>query len=158
MTKEKEEDKYEAVLKLDRAIEVTKKSRVPIEEKLETLPALIFIKDTEVYRKSSEIEKIKPKIKNMEQDAFNRKRAETVEGAKEGVTKPKYTVDQATYESKLQLSIHDETYKQLKETEKNLHIEYEMMKLERMFLENSFKAARTLAWLKASAAIMETIG
>jgi hypothetical protein len=150
MTEEqKESDKiYNAILKLDRTIEATKPSRVPLEDRLEILPGQLFVKDLDIYRIFSEIEELKPKIKAMEAEKLKEYRAMTVPGVKEGTTKPKYTVEQAEYESKFHLGLHDNKYKALKKQEKDLYTQYEMLKMERNFLDMSFKATRTLAWLK----------
>lgn len=149
---------YEMILRLDREIEVAKPSRMPLEERLEVLPGILMSKDLEIYALSCKIEDLKPRIKNIEIQAFNRLRAETVDGVKEGVTKPKYTVEQAEYESKLHLAIQDDGYKNLKNQEKALHKEFETLKIERSFVENSMKMARTLAWLKVGEKITEAIG
>lgn len=148
---------YNVILKLDRTIEETKPSRTSLEDRLEILPGQLFIKDLEIYRIFSEIEELKPKIKAMEAEELKRYRAMTVPGVKEGTTKPKYTVEQAEYESKFHLGLNDQKYKALKKQEKDLYTQYEMLKMERNFLDMSFKATRTLAWLKVGGPVKEVM-
>ena len=82
----------------------------------------------------------------------------TVSGVKEGTTKPKHTVDEAEYYAKRELSLDDDKYKELKRQEKMLHDILDDLRLEKEFLENSFKAYRTIVWKECGKTVTEAIG
>lgn len=142
----------------DRKAGLIEPSTMTLEERLEKLPAMIFKKKQEIYGISCKLSEVKATITNMEAEEFNRFRKETVPGAKEGITKPKYTVEQAQYEAVKHLNLHNKGYKKRKDEESRLHTQMKFLEDERDFLIDTYKAARTLVWKEVGDRVLRLVG
>ena len=145
---ESEDRKIEAanekIFKLERRVKAGRESEMSVDERLNKLPGMLFIKREELRKESTEISTIKSKINHILIPEVNRLRDHTIPGKKPGVTKPKFTVERAEFEAKKYLRKTHQGYRTLKDQQGAMHDKFNELTNQKKFLVDMFEAAKVL--------------
>ena len=142
MEVESEEVVNEKITELGNRHDLVKKSRIPLEERQEKLPGLIYEKELFIYDVTVRLGEVKKSIDLIESETM---RSITQEKTSEG--KKRYT-NQEMRKAELRRRLKgNESYKSLKDREASLHDRLEKAKVEHHFLLNMFSSAKWLTKL-----------
>ena len=130
--------------KLTAQLDKVQSSKIPLEERLEKLPGLIFEKELAIYNLTCRLSEIKKSIELNESIMMREITAERTEDGKQ-----KFSND-AARQAEMRIRLRDnENYKKLKEDEEKFHNSLEHRKIEHNFLRNMLGSAKWLAQLKS---------
>jgi len=141
----------EKIREVDAQLRRAKASSVPLEERLEKLPGLLYQKEVEMYELSEALAGVKDQLEAIERVEYLRIDGETIRDSN-GRVKKKFSNETAR-QAELQRRLKDHTkYQELKDREKSLHDRLENLKIEHSFLTRLYSSTKYLARLKAATA------
>ncbi len=139
------------VEEIDAQLRRAKASSIPLEERLEKLPGLLYAKELEIYELSEALAAIKDQLEAIEREEYLRIDGETIRDSN-GKVKKKFS-NEAARRAELQRRLRDsEKYQRLKVREKATHDRLENLKIEHSFLTRLYSSTKYLARLRVATA------
>lgn len=141
----------EKIEEVDARLRRAKASSIPLEERLEKLPGLLYAKELEIYELSEALAAIKDQLETIEREEYLRIDGETIRDSN-GKVKKKFS-NEAARQAELQRRLRDsEKYQRLKVREKATHDRLENLKIEHSFLARLYSSTKYLARLRVATA------